>query len=296
MLGGLSREMVKPECEPERERGDCMNIGIIGAGKMGEIMIQGLARSSKKGKHKIQATTRSAESAREITQKFSIDCHTDNLKLISSSEVILLCTKPHQAGPIIQAAAACFGSSQLLISICASVSTKQLKDWMGDTHAKQIPVVRAMPNTPCMIGEGMTVFCLGEHAQQKHLKTAEEIFSPLGKTAVIEEALMDGATGLSGCGPAYVYMIIEALSEAGVKVGLPRKIATLLAAQTLTGAAQMVLQRGEHPAAMKDEVTTPAGCTIDGLMALEEGKLRVTLIKAVLAASQRSKNLRESQG
>ena len=103
---------------------------------------------------------------------------------------------------------------------------------------------------------------------------------------------MDGVTGLSGCGPAYVYMIIEALSEAGVKVGLPRKTATLLAAQTLLGASKMVMERGEHPAALKDEVTTPAGCTIDGLMALEEGRLRVTLIKAVLAATKRSKTLR----
>jgi pyrroline-5-carboxylate reductase len=268
-----------------------MTIGIIGAGKMGEMIIEGLARSQGNSKVKIHATTRSKESAQEIANRFSITCHTDNVKLVSESDVILLCTKPHQAGPIVEQARSAFDPSKLLISICASISTGQLQEWSGG----KTPVVRAMPNTPCMIGEGMTVFCSGSHALEKHMGIAEGIFSPLGKTAVIEESLMDGATGLSGCGPAYVYMIIEALSEAGVKVGLSRKVATLLAAQTLSGAAQMVLQRGVHPAAMKDEVTTPAGCTIDGLMALEEGKLRVTLIKAVVAASQRSKTLRESQ-
>ena len=136
------------------------------------------------------------------------------------------------------------------------------------------------------------MFSSGLSAKPSHLVMAEKIFGTVGKTAVVEESLMDGVTGLSGCGPAYIYLIIEALSEAGVKVGLPRKTATLLAAQTLAGSARMVLERGEHPAALKDEVTTPAGCTIDGLMALEEGKLRVTLIKAVLAAAKRSKSLR----
>jgi pyrroline-5-carboxylate reductase len=179
---------------------------------------------------------------------------------------------------------------QLLISICASITTQQLSEWSGD----QVAVIRSMPNTPCLIGEGMTVLCTGPRAKEKDLTVAKSIFETLGKTVVIEEGLMDGATGLSGCGPAYVYLMIEALSEAGVKMGLSRSTATLMAAQTLSGAAQMVLNRGIHPAALKDEVTTPAGCTIDGLMALEEGKLRVTLIKAVLAAAERSKTLRSS--
>jgi pyrroline-5-carboxylate reductase len=167
------------------------------------------------------------------------------------------------------------------------VTTAQIAEWSGGRAA----VVRAMPNTPCLIGEGMTVFCAGPGAGGEQLKIAERIFGTVGKAVALEESLMDGVTGLSGCGPAYVYLVIEALSEAGVKVGLPRKTATLLAAQTLAGSARMVLERGEHPAALKDEVTTPAGCTIDGIMALEEGKLRVTLIKAVLAAAKRSRSL-----
>ena len=137
----------------------------------------------------------------------------------------------------------------------------------------------------------MTAICKGPRCTEDQLHLVEKIFGELGEVTVLEESLFDGVTGLSGCGPAYIYLMIEALSEAGVKVGISRKQATLLAAQTMMGAAKMVLERGEHPAALKDEVTTPAGCTVDGLMALEEGKLRVTLIKAVLAATNRSKKM-----
>ena len=149
-----------------------------------------------------------------------------------------------------------------------------------------------MPNTPCLIKSGVTAICAGPRSESRHLKIAETIFGELGIVTTLEESLFDGVTGLSGCGPAYIYLMIESLSEAGVKVGISRKQATILAAQTMMGAAKMVLDREEHPAALKDEVTTPAGCTIDGLMALEEGKLRVTLIKAVLAATKRSKLMR----
>lgn len=269
-----------------------MRVGILGAGKMGEMIIQGLKRSDPKRIYQIQATTRSPQSAKEIADRLSIRCHNDNLKLVETSDVIILCCKPQQVETILKSIQPVLSSSgsnnkKLLISICAAIPTQNLSLWSGEKTA----VVRAMPNTPCLIGEGMTVLTSGPRSTSRSLKTAEAIFATLGKTVVIEEALMDGATGLSGCGPAYVYLIIEALSEAGVKVGLSRQTSTLLAAQTLAGAAQMVLQRGEHPAALKDEVTTPAGCTIDGLMALEDGKVRVALIKAVLAASQRSKAL-----
>lgn len=270
-----------------------MKIGIIGFGKMGDAIAQGLKqkRSGEAVRFEIQGTTRSSENASEISKRLEIRCHTDNQKLVEASEVILLCVKPHQAEKVLESIAPSLKKSHLLISICASITTEQLRSWSGGKAA----LVRTMPNTPCLIGQGMTVFCAGPGAREADLATTQQIFGTLGETAQIEESLMDGATGLSGAGPAYVYLIIEALSEAGVKVGLPRKVATLLAAQTLSGAAQMVLERGVHPAALKDEVTTPAGCTIDGLMALEEGKLRVTLIKAVLAAAKRSKSLREGK-
>ncbi len=267
-----------------------MKIGILGFGKMGEALTEGLRNSRDSAQFAIQATTQSQQSAEDAARKLKINCHTQNTKLIQESEVIILCVKPHQAEKILKQHSGDFTSEKLLISICASLTTDLISNWSG----KKAAVIRAMPNTPCLIREGMTCLNVGPNAKEAHLKMAEKIFNTVGKTAKVEESLMDGVTGLSGCGPAYIYLIIEALSEAGVKVGLPRKVATLLSAQTLLGAAKMVLKRGEHPAALKDEVTTPAGCTIDGLMALEEGKLRVTLIKAVLAAAKRSQSLRGS--
>lgn len=265
-------------------------IGILGLGKMGEALVKGLQQSSHAKEFGFQATTRSKESATEAARRLKIECHADNAKLVKDAQVVVLCVKPHQAEQVLRASKADFRKDQLLISVCASITTAQIAEWSGGKAA----VVRSMPNTPCLIGQGMTVFCAGPGASASHLALTEKIFGTVGRAIALEESLMDGATGLSGCGPAYVYLVIEALSEAGVKVGLPRATATLLAAQTLAGSAKMVLERGEHPAALKDEVTTPAGCTIDGLMALEEGKLRVTLIKAVLAASKRSRSLRTS--
>jgi pyrroline-5-carboxylate reductase len=155
--------------------------------------------------------------------------------------------------------------------------------------------VRAMPNTPCVLNAGMTALCGGRHAKQEHLQIAESIFQCVGKTVFLEEYLMDGATGLSASGPAYLYVVIESLAEAGVKLGIPRDISTLLAAQTMYGAARMVLESKGHPALLKDMVTTPAGCTIDGLLELEDGKLRVTLIKAVVKAAERARELVQDQ-
>ena len=267
-----------------------MNIAVLGMGKMGEAVVQGLRRGHLGGVS-VRGTTRSDESAQSVRQRLNIPCGVDNSEAVEHSNLVLLSVKPHQAEKVLKEIAHKLTRDHLVISICASVTTAQLSSWSGGKAA----VIRAMPNTPCLIGQGMTVLCGSPLTKSQHFEQAKQIFGPLGRTAIVEESLMDGVTGLSGCGPAYAYLIIEALSEAGVKVGLARETATLLAAQTLLGSAQMVLERGVHPAALKDEVTTPAGCTIDGLMALEEGKLRVTLIKAVLAAAKRSKALRGTE-
>jgi pyrroline-5-carboxylate reductase len=176
---------------------------------------------------------------------------------------------------------------QLVISVAASVHTSQIENSLGGN----VPVVRAMPNTPCVLGQGMTAICKGKFATAEHVDAASALFNMVGRTVVLDEKHMDAVTGLSASGPAYIYIILESLAEAGVKVGLPRDVATLLAAQTTLGAATVVLETGDHPALLKDAVTTPAGCTIDGIMELEEGKLRVTLIKAVVKAAQRAKEL-----
>jgi len=253
-------------------------LSIIGMGKMGEAIAQGLAESAIGNDYEIWGTTRTEESAQEVRDHLKITCGTQNREAIVRADIILLAIKPHQIEKILVENRSHFRANQLVISICAS----------GGKPA----FVRAMPNTPCLIKAGVTALCGGRGAKATDLKEAEKIFGELGLVTILEESLFDGVTGLSGCGPAYIYLMIEALSEAGVKVGISRKQATLLAAQTMMGAAKMVIERGEHPASLKDEVTTPAGCTIDGLMALEEGKLRVTLIKAVLAATKRSKLMR----
>jgi len=155
----------------------------------------------------------------------------------------------------------------------------------------EVAVVRAMPNTPAAVDCGMTAICGGTHASPHHLEVARTMFDAVGRTIVLDAKHMDAVTGLSASGPAFAYIILESLAEAGVKVGLPRDVATLLAAQTMKGAASVVLETGDHPALLKDAVTTPAGCTIDGILELEEGKLRVTLIKAVVKATSRAGEL-----
>jgi len=176
---------------------------------------------------------------------------------------------------------------KLIISIAASVPTTYIEKVLP----AGIPVVRAMPNTPCFIGHGMTAVAGGSHAKPEHLETARKLFEAVGRSVIVDEKHMDAITGLSASGPAFIYIILESLAEAGVKVGLPRDLATLLSAQTVEGSASMVLETGDHPALLKEAVTTPAGCTIDGIMELEDGKLRVTLIKAVVKAAERAKEL-----
>jgi pyrroline-5-carboxylate reductase len=254
---------------------------------MGEALIRGIRGSAFSGDYAITGSTRSEASAARISKEFGITCHTDNKKVARQSDILVLAVKPHQAEGVLRELAPELRKGQLLVSICASLRLAKIAEWSGG----KCGVLRSMPNTPAIVGEGITVLCPAPGLGEAELGKAERIFSTVGKVARLEESLMDAATGLSGCGPAYVFLMIEALSEAGVKLGISRGTSTLLAAQTLLGAAKMVLERGEHPAAMKDEVTTPAGCTVDGLMALEEGKLRVTLIKGVLAAAKRSASL-----
>jgi pyrroline-5-carboxylate reductase len=270
-----------------------MQLGILGLGQMGDAIVRGLIKAQGKSGLTVLGSTRTEASAESLRKEYDqdgiqgIQIGVSNREVVRSSKILLLAVKPHHAEAVLSEVSKDLKKDHLLISICAAITTQQLSEWSGGKCA----IIRAMPNTPCLIQEGMTAYCYGPRASAVHEKWVEKIFAAVGRTARVDESLMDGVTGLSGCGPAYVYMIIEALSEAGVKIGLPRSTSTLLAAQTLLGASRMVLSRGVHPAALKDEVTTPAGCTIDGLMALEEGKLRVTLIKGVLAATRRSQIL-----
>lgn len=263
-----------------------MKVGIIGLGRMGRCLVQGLKESGVPAKQ-IFFTTRHDETARRVETEIGITRAKSNVDLAKKVDTLVIAVKPQNLLEVLEEISGSVPKGTTVLSIVASYSTKQFEDALG----KGVAVVRAMPNTPAFVRAGITAACLGAHAGNPDWDRTARIFEPLGKLVRVDEKHLDAVTGLSGCGPAYIYVVLESLTEGGIKVGLPRELATQLAAQTVLGAAQMLLETGRHPAALKDEVTTPAGCTIDGLMELEEGKLRVTLIKAVVQATKRARAL-----
>ncbi|MGA9392198.1 MAG: pyrroline-5-carboxylate reductase [Candidatus Sulfotelmatobacter sp.] len=262
-------------------------VAVLGAGKIGGILLQALLKNGLLVPELTTATVAHEERARALTTKLGVQVGTDNLHAAKDADVILIGVKPQVVEEVVAELRGHISPQQLVISVAASVPSSLIEK----TLDAAVPVIRAMPNTPCLLGCGMTALAKGKYADTQHVETATAMFDVVGRTVVVDEKHMDAVTGLSASGPAYIYIIIESLAEAGVKVGLPRDIATLLAAQTTMGAARVVLETGDHPALLKDAVTTPAGCTVDGIMELEEGKLRVTLIKAVVKAAQRAKEL-----
>jgi pyrroline-5-carboxylate reductase len=262
-------------------------VAVLGAGKIGGILLKALLEKQMFSSKTTVATVQHEDKARSLSQKWGIPVGTDNQAAARGADIILVCVKPLVVDEVLKEIRSSITRNQIIISVAASVATGRIERVLK----RAVPVVRAMPNTPCVVGCGMTALCQGKFATPEHLEIASALFRVVGRTVVIDEKHMDAATGLSASGPAYIYIILESLAEAGVKVGLPRDVATLLAAQTTLGAATVVLETGDHPALLKDAVTTPAGCTIDGILELEEGKLRVTLIKAVVKAAQRAKEL-----
>ena len=266
-----------------------LRIAVLGTGKMGGILVQAFLHSGLIPAAQLSATVAHSERAEALSTAFGIPVTTDNLAAARDADIILLGVKPQQMADVVRQIAPALYPNKLLISFAASVKTSAIEEATGG----RIPVIRAMPNTPAKLGAGVTAICRGGYVSDEQMALAEAIFATVGRTVTVDEKHMDAVTGLSGSGPAFLYIIIEALAEAGVNVGLPRDVATLLAAQTAFGAAKMVLETGAHPALLKDEVTTPGGCTVDGILELEEGGLRVTLIKAVKRATERARQLAE---
>lgn len=261
------------------------SVGIVGVGKLGETIWKGLEGSEGIS---LLGSVRTKKRLLELPKKLQARVFLDNTSVAKKARILILAVKPQQAKSVLLELSPHLTSDHLVISVCAALEITQLRSWMG----KKGRLLRAMPNTPVQVREGMTVLAREDGTSDADYKVAETLFNKIGKTIELEERLFDAATAVSGCGPAFVYVILEALSDGGVKVGLPRKVATHLAAQTLLGASSMVLDQGIHPACLRDDVTTPGGVTIDGLMALEEGHIRVTLIKAIVAATERSRTLR----
>lgn len=264
-----------------------LRVAVLGAGKMGGILLQAFLKQQMLEPDQLLATVAHEDRAAALSAQWGVDVSTDNVAAARKADVILLGVKPFQVPGLMAAIKPALTPKKMLISFAASVKTDAIEQAAG----MEIPVVRAMPNTPSTLGAGIAALCRGRFVTDDQMAVAERMFEAVGRTVVVDEKHMDAVTGLSASGPAFIYIILESLAEAGVKVGLPRDIATLLAAQTAFGSAKMVLETGYHPALLKDAVTTPAGCTIDGILELEEGGLRVTLIKAVMRAAQRAKEL-----
>ena len=254
---------------------------------MGGILLRAFLDQKLVSPGLVVATVRHHDRAEALAKRLGIDVTTDNRVAVRGADVILLAVKPPTVAEVLDEIRAEVKPGTLVVSVAASVPTKMIEQHLPD----MIAVVRAMPNTPCSVGSGMTGLASGSHAGAEHLELARAMFEAVGRAIVVDEKHMDAVTGLSASGPAFVYIILESLAEGGVKVGLPRDVATLLAAQTMLGAARTVIETGDHPALLKDAVTTPAGCTIDGIMEMEDGKIRSTLIKAIVKATERAKEL-----
>lgn len=262
-------------------------LGIIGAGKIGEALLSGAFAKNLFTPEEVILSVRTESHRQDLERRYKTAATLDNRLVAANSNIILLTVKPKAIVDIVNAVADCLRPGTLIISAAAGVSLEVIESRVPGFVA----VVRAMPNLAMLVGEGMTVVSPGKNVSAEQLSAAMALFGSVGRAMQLDEQHMDAVTGLSGSGPAYIYIVIESLADGGVKMGLPRDAAIQLAAQTVLGAAKTVLSTGEHPAKLKDQVTTPAGVTIDGIMELEEGGLRVTLIKSVVKATERSRQL-----
>ena len=263
------------------------SIGFIGAGNMAEALIRGLVRGGHVPANRITASGPRRERLDELARSYGIAVTTDNRELARSAGVIVLSVKPQILDKVLREVGDQLEPGTLVISIAAGVDTEAIETMIADG----VRVIRAMPNTPALVGAGATAIAPGKHASETDLATAKAMFDAVGITVVLDESHLDAVTGLSGSGPAYIFLILEALADAGVKVGLARRNAQLLAAQTVMGSAKMLLETDEHVGRLKDMVTSPGGTAIAGLHTLEQGGLRTTLINAVETATKRAKEL-----
>ncbi len=261
-------------------------IAVLGAGNMGRALLRGMLKANGAKPANVVATTRSRERADALARELGIDAHTDNLKAAAWADVLVLAVKPQILPQILAEIRPAVPAGRLVISIAAGVPTSVIEEALPGAS-----VVRTMPNLPVLVDAGATAYCFGAGADPKDEATVRAIFEAVGTAHKVDEYLMDAVTGLSGTGPMYVFQFIEGLSDAGVKVGLSRDVANALVLQTVLGAAKMAMQTREHPAQLKDRVTSPGGTAITALHSMERSGLRATLIDAVEAATKRSEEL-----
>ncbi|MDY7033253.1 MAG: pyrroline-5-carboxylate reductase [Thermodesulfobacteriota bacterium] len=262
-------------------------IGFIGSGNMAEAIMRGIIEKGVVSAVNIIASDILDDRRKLLSDSFNITTTSDNAELVSQVNIIFLAVKPQIVETVLNDTKSSMDVSQLIVSIAAGITLTQIE---GSLPPKS-KVIRVMPNTPALIGEGVAAISPGSHATKEDVALVRDIFDAVGKTVITEEKYMDAVTGLSGSGPAYVFLMIEALMDGGVKAGLNRETARTLAVQTFLGSAKMLFETGEHPAKLKDMVTSPGGTTIEGLHALEDGNIRAVIMNAVEVATERSREL-----
>ena len=264
-------------------------VGIIGLGKMGEALISGLNKPKLIESISLNATDIVIQRRDYISKKYNVLCCSDSENVIVNSDIIIIAVQPKDIKNVLDSIREKLTIKHLLVSIVTGISI----EFISKCLMNDIQIIRAMPNNPCMIGEGVIALASSLNITDENLRVAKEIFSSIGRVIVTDEKYFNAITGLSGSGPAYIYLVIEALADGGVKAGIPKSISIELAAQTVLGSAKMVLETCEHPAKLRDMVTTPGGTTISGLMELEEGKVRAAFMRAVEKATNRAIELAE---
>ncbi len=269
---------------------DQLTVGFIGAGKMATALAGGFIRAGLVTASQVLASDPISSARTSFAKETGAKVTESNTEVIRFSSVLVLAVKPGLVSQVLTDNRGDLTSNHLIISIAAGVTLNQMEGVLPEGAR----VIRVMPNTPALVGASASAFALGKAASRRDAELAQKLLSAVGLAFELKETLLDGVTGLSGSGPAYVYLVIEALSDGGVAAGLPRDVATRLAAQTVLGAGKMVLETGIHPGALKDMVASPGGTTIEGLCELEKGKLRGTLINAVRAAAEKSKRMAQS--
>jgi pyrroline-5-carboxylate reductase len=264
-----------------------LTIGFLGAGKMATALAKGVITARLVKTAQILASDPLPAALAAFAKETGVKTTASNLEVARFARVLILAVKPAHVAEVLEEIRPALTPQHLIISIAAGVPLRKLETGAGEG----IRVIRVMPNTPALVNASATAYALGSAATDADAALAQKLFASVGLACQLKESLLDAVTGLSGSGPAYIYLIIEALSDGGVAAGLPRDIATKLAAQTVFGSAKMVLETGQHPGALKDMVTSPGGTTIEGLHELEKGKIRGVLISAVRAAAEKSRKL-----
>ncbi|MFH1710312.1 MAG: pyrroline-5-carboxylate reductase [bacterium] len=265
-----------------------MKLGFIGAGRMADAILRGLISSGDFSKNNMIISDKDIARSKQVSKKYDVGVAQNNAEAAGGSDVIVLAVKPQSMHSVLSELAGKLGSSQLVISIAAGITLKSMEKYLA-----KVPVVRVMPNNPCLIGEGISAICGGKFAQEKDLKTAEKIFSCVGDTMRVEEKQMNAVTALSGSGPAFIYEVIDALVDGGIEEGLSKSLSSALALKTALGSIKTVIKTKISPEELKNMVASPGGTTVAGLRVLEEAKFKGALKKAVIKASARAKEISE---